>query len=501
MSLALPQFRPTLTVSILAFLGFLLLLTWLLFSLLAFKTAANDLYAQKGEHARTLLTTYINQLPEEIPTYPEGFMSPEAPSSGYAKKLAEDVAFARLTLLDRNGKLIFSSGREDVDPYLPFKGISDATGGSFICPDGSAIAHIIAVKRDGLIVGKAGLLLLLNSEKARLNRTRQMMVAYFVLDFILLLWLGSFVLSRIVVNPINKLLTATEKITGGLYGQRLHLSGSAELVGLADAFNRMSATLQDKDRQVAEQMTALEQANRQLSQARAEAIRTEKMASIGLLAAGMGHEMGTPLASIMGYADLIAGEDPHNSAIQDYARRISTDCARIDRIVRGLLDYSRPRSGSGERADVHQVVAASMELLTQQGAFKQLQVYMQVDPTLPPCMADPYQLQQVLVNLLLNSRDALPACGGVLEVSARYESGEVCIHVRDNGTGITEEHLKHIFDPFFTTKQPGKGTGLGLALSTRIVEEFGGRIEVASRVGVGSCFSIRLPVALQKMGA
>ncbi|HIJ97139.1 MAG TPA: HAMP domain-containing protein [Desulfuromonadales bacterium] len=492
--------RPTLTVSILAFLGCLLLLTWLLFSLLAFKTAANDLYSQKGEHARTLLTTYINQLPEQIPTYPEGFMSPETPSSGYVQKLAEDASFARLSLLDRNGKLIFSSGRDDVEPYLPFKGIPDSATGSFIRPDGSSIAHIIAVKRNGLTVGKAGLLLSLNSEKARLNRTRQMMIAYFALDFILLLWLGSFVLSRIVVNPINKLLAATEKIIGGVYGQRLHVSGSAELVGLADAFNRMSATLQGKDRQVAEQMQALEQANHELSQAREESIRTEKMASIGLLAAGMGHEMGTPLASIMGYADLIAGEDPHNPALQDYAGRISADCARIDRIVRGLLDYSRPRAASNELADIQQVVSATLELLAQQGAFKQLQISMQIEPGLPHAVADPYQLQQILINLLLNSRDAvLP--GGELEVSARLDSAEICIDVRDNGSGIAEEHLKHIFDPFFTTKPPGKGTGLGLALSARIVEGFGGRIIVTSRPGVGSCFSVWLPVAAQRTGA
>jgi signal transduction histidine kinase len=251
---------------------------------------------------------------------------------------------------------------------------------------------------------------------------------------------------------------------------------------------------------VAEQMLALERANHELSRAREESIRTEKMASIGLLAAGMGHEMGTPLASIMGYADLIAGEDPHNPALQDYAGRISADCARIDRIVRGLLDYSRPRAASGELADIKQVISSTLELLTQQGAFKQLQVSMQIEPGLPHAAADPYQLQQVLINLLLNSRDAVQP-GGELEVSARLDSGEICIDVRDNGAGIAEEHLKHIFDPFFTTKPPGKGTGLGLALSARIVEGFGGRIAVVSRPGVGSCFSVWLPVAAQRTGA
>lgn len=496
MSLSVRYLRPTLTVSILAFLGCLLLLTWLLFSLLAFKTATNDLYSQKGEHARTLLTTYINQLPEVLPVYPEGLLASDSPSSVYVQNLSDDSAFVRLTLLDRNGKAIYSSGREGVDLFLPFKDIPATASGSFLRPDGSAIAYVLPVKRDGQVVGKAGLLLMLDSEKARLRRTRQMLVAYFVLDFILLLGFGSFVLSRMVVSPISKLLAATEKITGGQYGQRLQVSGTHELAGLADAFNRMAATLLDKDRQVIQQMAALEQANNELNQAREEAIRTEKMASIGLLAAGMGHEMGTPLASIMGYTDLVAAEGANNPAIQDYTQRITADCARIDQIVRGLLDYARPHPYHGTNADIRQVVAATLDLLTQQGACKHLRIAMNVDDGLPPVLADPNQLQQVIVNLLLNGRDAIEQ-GGELHVAAHLAGGNVRIDVVDTGSGIAEEHVKHIFDPFFTTKPPGRGTGLGLAVSARIIEGFNGRLTVTSTPGKGSCFSMVLPVASQ----
>ena len=486
-------YRPGLTVSIMAFLGFLLLLTWLLFSLLAFKTAANDLYSQKGEHARTLLAAFVSQLPDTIPTYPEGFISPDSSASAYVQKLSDDAAFTRLTLLDGNGKPIFSAGREYNDIFLPFSGLTAMAEGSFIRSDGSGISYVISVVRNGVHVGRAGLVMSLAPEKARLGRSHQMLIAYFVLDFILLLGLGSFILAYIVVNPINRLLAATEKITGGQYGQRVRVSGSAELARLADAFNEMSATLMNKDRQVLEHLTALEQANSELSHAREEAIRTEKMASIGLLAAGMAHEIGTPLASIMGYADLAAGEQPESRVIQDYARRISDDCARIDHIVRGLLDYSRPRGSSGGSADIRRVVTASLDLLAQQGAFKRVKVSMSVDEGFPTVMADPHQLQQVLVNLLLNSKDALPEDGS-LTVSARLQEGQVCIDILDNGSGIADEHLKHVFDPFFTTKPPGRGTGLGLAISARIIEGFGGRITVTSRPGAGSCFSVWLPV-------
>ena len=488
-------YRPGLTVSIMAFLGFLLLLTWLLFSLLAFKTATNDLYAQKGEHARTLLAAFVSQLPDTIPAYPEGLISSDSSVSIYVQKLSSDASFTRLTLLDINDKPIFTAGREGIGVYLPFSGQATTAEGIFIQADGSGISHVTSVTRNGVSVGRAALLMSLAPEKARLNRSRQMLIAYFVLDFILLLGLGSFILARIVVNPINRLLQATEKITGGHYGQRLRISGSAELASLANAFNEMSVTLQNKDRQVFEHLTALELANSHLRQAREEAIRTEKMASIGLLAAGMAHEIGTPLASIMGYTDLVSAELPDSTVIQDYTSRISDDCSRIDRIVRGLLDYSHPRGSSQVSTNIRQVVTSSLDLLTQQGALKHLKVSMEVDEGLPEAMADPYQLQQVLVNLLLNSRDALSGEDGLLTISSRFQDGQLWIEILDNGSGIADEHLKHIFDPFFTTKPPGKGTGLGLAISARIIEGFGGRITVTSTPGAGSCFSVCLPVA------
>lgn len=485
------RYRPTLTASILASLGLLLVLTWLLFSLLAFKTAANDLYAQKGEHARTLVKAFVSLLPEIIPTYPGGFISPDSQASQYIQKLSDDAAFSRLTLLDRNGNVIYSAGQGGGDPYTPFQGFSKTVEGSYIQPDGNSVVYILTVNRDGEEVGKAGLLLSLAPEKARLNRSRQLLITYFVLDFVLLLGLGSFVLSRIVVNPINRLLSATEKITGGQYGQRLNVSGSAELARLAGAFNEMASALRNKHHQVDEQMAALEKANSDLRQAREETLRTEKMASIGVLAAGMAHEIGTPLASIMGYAELSASEQPDNPAIQDYARRITEDCVRIDRIVRGLLDFSRPRKLSGESADVQKVVVSAIDLLKQQGVLKHMNIVLEIDEGLSSAKCDQHQLQQVVVNLLLNSRDASPD-DGTITIRAGHDGEFIRLDVIDCGTGITEEAMKYIFDPFFTTKAPGKGTGLGLAISARIVEGFGGRITASSKEGQGSCFSVWL---------
>jgi signal transduction histidine kinase len=194
----------------------------------------------------------------------------------------------------------------------------------------------------------------------------------------------------------------------------------------------------------------------------------------------------------MGYAELSAGEQPDNPAIQDYARRITDDCSRIDRIVRGLLDYSKPRTLSGENSDVREVILSTIDLMKQQGVFKQLNVCEEIDEGILSARCDQHQLQQVLINLFLNSRDATPA-GGVITVRAGRDGSYIRLDIIDSGSGISDESMKHIFDPFFTTKQPGKGTGLGLAISSRIVDGFGGRITVTSKYGEGSCFTVWLP--------
>lgn len=495
-------FHLNLTVTILAFLSCLLLLTWLLFSVLAFNTAASDLYAQKGEHARMLLATFVSQLPENLPTFPNEVLPSDSPAAVYAQKLAEEPSFVRLSLLDINGKPIYSAGNEGAaDVFRPFSVKTRKRAGSMVTEDGEGIIHIVQITRKGTTVGSAGLILTLAAEKARLQRSRQFLLIYFVITFFALVGCGAFVLARIVVRPINRLLSATERIIGGHYGQVVPVSGSAELARLGDSFNAMSKTLQQKEQEVSEHVAALEQANRELRQAREEAIRTEKMASIGLLAAGMAHEIGTPLAAIMGYAELAASDPLDTTTVQDYARRISGDCARIDRIVRGLLDYSRPRTATVESCDLRELVESTVDMLTQQGAFKQIELATEFDDRLPAASVDPHQLQQVLINLLLNSRDAMPS-GGKLTIRTRVDNEDVVnddavsrlkIDVLDSGCGIPAGNLSRIFDPFFTTKPPGKGTGLGLAISARIIEGFGGSMTVESREGSGTCFTLRLP--------
>jgi len=219
------------------------------------------------------------------------------------------------------------------------------------------------------------------------------------------------------------------------------------------------------------------------------------MASVGLLAAGTAHEIGSPLASIMGYAELLVAEAGAEAPQAEPLHRILESCERIDRIVRGLLEYARPRQPTCEEIDLGGLTADTIKLLQHQGLFKQCRVTVQCEKGLPMLFLDPHQLQQVLINLLINSNDAMPG-GGELQVSIKQDrSGSgVQVEISDSGVGIPSELLERIFDPFFTTKAPGHGTGLGLAISSGIIEGLGGRISVRSSTGKGSCFTVRLPL-------
>jgi len=235
--------------------------------------------------------------------------------------------------------------------------------------------------------------------------------------------------------------------------------------------------------------------NRDLQMAREETVRSEKLASVGLLAAGMAHEIGTPLASVMGYTEILAQELAQNPAHADYLARIQDGCSRIDRIVKGVLEYARPKVAACERFDVVPLIQQTVELLQHQGVLKKVTVSLKADKSPPLLVLDPYQLQQVLINLLINAADAMPQ-GGTVEFAIETvdDDRSVILTVRDNGTGIAPENLNKLFDPFFTTKEPGKGTGLGLAIVARIVDSWGGRIAVQSKLGQGSCFAVQLPL-------
>lgn len=480
-------FRFSLTFYILSALSIMLVLTWILLSLISFKTAENDLLAQKAEQGRLLLAGIVLLLPRPLAP-PE----PGAHAARYLDSLRSDKSFVGLLLVDAAGRELYALGER----FPADAGVQEVLRNGRVFFQLSADRRYgrcyQAVTEGGRVIGAVRLTLSLLPERERLLGSRHLFLAYFVLDFLLLLILGSYILSRTVVVPIRMLLSATRRIASGDLGGGVHVPGSTEVAELSDAFNAMVHALREKREEVEEKVASLNRANREIVEARNEAIRSEKMASVGLLAAGMAHEIGTPLAAIMGYTGILADElaaDPEKS---DYLRRIGDESQRIDRIVRGLLDYARPKGVRCEEVEVRALLEKVVELLGAQGVLKLLEVSVETEPGLPSLHADPHQLEQLLINLIMNARDAMPQ-GGELRLKGRRVSADVLIEVADTGHGMPPEHLRLVFDPFFTTKEPGRGTGLGLAIAARIAESCGGKLSVESELGKGSRFTLALP--------
>ncbi|MSM40822.1 MAG: HAMP domain-containing protein [Geobacter sp.] len=519
-------FRLSLTVTILAALASLLILTWLLLSIIAFTTAEKDLYTMKGEAGKALLAMVLRAVPAPLTTSGRNqSMSPDLVGS-----LADVEGFNGFVLVDQNGCTVYSlADRRGSDPRLR-QTLRDGSDATVVARGGTEILCYAPMNFQGKRVGAARLALTLSSEHERLARSRRLFHAYFAIDFLMLLGLGYLSLRRIVVAPMRRLLSATQRIAAGDYGSQVHVPGSTEIAELADSFNAMLESLRTKRDEVDRHVCSLEEVNRQLQAAREETLRSERLASVGLLAAGTAHEIGTPLAAIIGYAGILREELAGDREKLDYAVRIEQDAGRIDRIVRDLLHYAKPAHGERLHVQVAGLLDETVALLTGQGAFKSITTTVIAAAGLPELYLDRFQLQQVLINLLINARDAMPH-GGLIEVRAncaemniqrmseaysgvirgrrRDDFGGIfsrslpgddaslpCIRIdiRDAGEGIFAENLDRIFDPFFTTKEPGKGTGLGLSIAARIIDSFGGRITVNSTVGEGSCFTVWLPV-------
>ncbi|HEX3544202.1 MAG TPA: ATP-binding protein, partial [Candidatus Acidoferrum sp.] len=220
--------------------------------------------------------------------------------------------------------------------------------------------------------------------------------------------------------------------------------------------------------------------------------QTEKLTSLGLLAAGVAHEVNTPLAVISNYIQMLGKQMPDGDPKQAIIEKIVKQTFRASEIVNNLLNFSRTSATEVVDIDVNRVVEETLSLVAHPLKTSQIQVVRQLGATLPAVRGSANKLQQVFLNLFLNARDAMPG-GGMLEVRTTAHNGSVEVEIVDTGAGIAREHIHRIFDPFFTTKASGRGTGLGLSVSYGIIKEHSGKIDVRSTVGKGTSFHVELP--------
>jgi PAS domain S-box-containing protein len=229
-------------------------------------------------------------------------------------------------------------------------------------------------------------------------------------------------------------------------------------------------------------------------------LQTEKLTSLGLLAAGVAHEVNTPLAVISNYVQMLAKALPPNDPRHKLTDRIVKQTFRASEIVNNLLNFSRTGGAEFKEVNLNQVIEETLTLVAHPFRASSVQVVRNLDADLPAVLGSNNRLQQVFLNLFLNAKDAMPS-GGMLEVRSTANNGTVEIEITDTGMGIQRDHLNRVFDPFFTTKATGRGTGLGLSVSYGIIKEHAGKIEVRSTPGKGASFRMEFPAVRKAVHA
>jgi len=282
-------------------------------------------------------------------------------------------------------------------------------------------------------------------------------------------------IARIISRPIDDLVRANERVAKGDMSVRVQSQGRGEFALLGRSFNHMIETME---------------------RTQEELVHKEKLASMGQLAAGVAHEINNPLGSILLFAEASHKDTAEDDRRKDDLRMIIEETLRCKKIVSGLLNFARQQEVLAQESDIHHILQQAINGVAHQPSFSKVQIETHFAPDLPHIQADPPQLVQVFVNLLNNSAEAMPE-GGTVTLRTRMQGQRAIeITLEDTGAGIPEENLDKLFNPFFTTKPLGKGTGLGLSIVYGIIKMHRGQISVKSRPGMGTTFTITLPLVL-----
>ncbi len=308
-----------------------------------------------------------------------------------------------------------------------------------------------------------------------LSSTKQIML-FSVIGIILSAIAVSHLVSQKILISLRKIETLANSIASGNFEKIDGVESNDELGSVIKAVNSMSEELRTHEE---------------------ELLQSKKLASMGILTAGVAHEITNPLNNISMIAQTYA-EIYDSMGRQDrieFMKKVESEADRIKKIVRNLLDFSRPKMAVFGDADIKDVIRTSLNLVQNMLDINKIEVHTNLRNKLPHVMVDQHQIQQVLVNLMVNASQAMPE-GGWLNVGAKHNKKkdmiEIC--VTDTGLGISPEFLPHVFDPFFSTKGVG-GTGLGLSVSYGIIKNHNGNIKVDSGLGTGTTFSIELPTS------
>ncbi|MGK3969890.1 ATP-binding protein [Sorangium sp. So ce118] len=319
-------------------------------------------------------------------------------------------------------------------------------------------------------------------------------------------------MTRLVVRPVDALSRAAHRVAGGARDLEAPQAGARELAELGASLALMTGRLRADEESLRAKIAEVERYAADLKRAQERLVRSERLASVGRLSAGLAHEIGNPIAAILGLQELLLAGGLTPAEERDFVERMKRETERIHRILRDLLDFARPAAGgageAGEAGEepsgaVADAVDDVVSLVAPQKAFRGVELARDVAPDVPPVPLSHGRLVQVLLNLLLNAADAVPRARGGARVALRASRGAdggARIEVEDNGPGIAEAVRDTLFEPFITTKQVGEGTGLGLAVCRGLVEAAGGSIGVEQGEGGGARFVVLLPAVGSREG-
>jgi signal transduction histidine kinase len=550
--------RPGIRIEIVFTLTVLMAGAMALVGILFLKIEERNLMEQKVREGKQMVGSLQRFLQEWQPEGWETFEGPH-PSETLQRVVilfAQSQGLSHFSIVNREFRVIADSRPDQVGKNLRDEDMEKAIGFGKMFAHGTADDKSFSLIKkaplqisapllsQGRTVGGIRAEIALDDLRGILVRSQTTVFLYIFLTAFLLIVVGSLLLSRVIIHPLKKLVQMSEKIAEGNLDPMGDPAGGDEVGRLFSSFNHMASRLREHRAEMQKYIQSLEKVNLELRRAQDEIIRSEKLASIGRLAAGVAHEVGNPTGAILGYLDLLAKGGLPEEDKKEVLQRAENEALRIRRIVRDLLDFSRPSPRVEEKVDINAVIVSALSLVShQKKVWDQVLVIHEFQGDLPPWKGDPHQLQQVMVNLLLNAADALRSSDPAQERkekklrlatkalrideipdfreslslrrkedspgmdysllrtrrgSSAFVPGEplsvVRVEVEDNGPGIPPEMLSRIFEPFYSTKSPGEGTGLGLAICLRILESYGGRIHVQSEKGKGTLFTIFLPI-------
>jgi two-component system NtrC family sensor kinase len=358
--------------------------------------------------------------------------------------------------------------------------------------------HIHPKEQKVLGIVKADLSLAILDEAIR---KQGMAITAFVIGFICLF---SVVLCTILWNlvsvPLSQLTHGMERVAAGELDYTVRIDTKDEMGELAKAFNAMTADLSLAKKELIKWGNTLEkkveEKTEEIRKAQAQLVHSEKLASLGRMAAGVAHEINSPLTGIVTFGHLLLKKFPEGSEDRQDIEVIIEQANRCSNIIKGLLGFARATSVEKGLVNINDVLNSSLNMVRHKVDFFNIKLVLNLDESLPPIKANASQIQQVFLNMIINASDAMEGKGTFTITTRKTIDNDkpfAEVEFKDTGQGISEENLPKLFEPFFTTKPVGKGTGLGLAVSHGIIQDHGGRILVKSSIGEGTSFFVRFP--------